>query len=400
MKRIVIIGNGVSGINVAAQIRKIDKEMEIDIFTDEPYHYYPRPRLIDLLAGKINIDEVYFYPAQWYENNGIKVYLDTSIKVIKPGENKVLTLDEREVPYDTLVIASGASPLLPPIKGREKKGVFSIRKLDDALSLKEKAGASGEVIAIGGGLLGLEIASALQSSGIKVTVIELLPWLLPRQLDKVGGDLLQKILEERGLRILTGMATEEILGDREVTGVLIKDGNVIKGDTVVITAGIKSNVGLAKDCGININRGIVVDDKLMTSRENVYACGDIAEWNGRIYGIIPAALDQAKVVAQNILGDDISYTGTTPSNVLKVAGVDLFSIGIVNPEEEYEILSTLDDRNIYKKFVIKDNRLVGAILLGEKKNAQQIERVITKGVDISSYKDYMLEDDFDWRDII
>jgi len=400
MKRIVIIGNGVSGINVAAQIRKIDKEMEIDIFTDEPYHYYPRPRLIDLLAGKINIDEVYFYPAQWYENNGIKVYLDTSIKVIKPGENKVLTLDEREVPYDTLVIASGASPLLPPIKGREKKGVFSIRKLDDALSLKEKAGASGEVIAIGGGLLGLEIASALQSSGIKVTVIELLPWLLPRQLDKVGGDLLQKILEERGLRILTGMATEEILGDRGVTGVLIKDGNVIKGDTVVITAGIKSNVGLAKDCGININRGIVVDDKLMTSRENVYACGDIAEWNGRIYGIIPAALDQAKVVAQNILGDDISYTGTTPSNVLKVAGVDLFSIGIVNPEEEYEILSTLDDRNIYKKFVIKDNRLVGAILLGEKKNAQQIERVITKGVDISSYKDYMLEDDFDWRDII
>jgi nitrite reductase (NADH) large subunit len=400
MKRIVIIGNGVSGINVAAQIRKIDKEMEIDIFTDEPYHYYPRPRLIDLLAGKINIDEVYFYPAQWYENNGIKVHLDTSIKVIKPGENKVLTLDEREVPYDTLVIASGASPLLPPIKGREKKGVFSIRKLDDALSLKEKAGASGEVIAIGGGLLGLEIASALQSSGIKVTVIELLPWLLPRQLDKVGGDLLQKILEERGLRILTGMATEEILGDREVTGVLIKDGNVIKGDTVVITAGIKSNVGLAKDCGININRGIVVDDKLMTSRENVYACGDIAEWNGRIYGIIPAALDQAKVVAQNILGDDISYTGTTPSNVLKVAGVDLFSIGIVNPEEEYEILSTLDDRNIYKKFVIKDNRLVGAILLGEKKNAQQIERVITKGVDISSYKDYMLEDDFDWRDII
>jgi len=400
MKRIVIIGNGVSGINVAAQIRKIDKEMEIDIFTDEPYHYYPRPRLIDLLAGKINIDEVYFYPAQWYENNGIKVYLDTSIKGIKPGENKVLTLDEREVPYDTLVIASGASPLLPPIKGREKKGVFSIRKLDDALSLKEKAGASGEVIAIGGGLLGLEIASALQSSGIKVTVIELLPWLLPRQLDKVGGDLLQKILEERGLRILTGMATEEILGDREVTGVLIKDGNVIKGDTVVITAGIKSNVGLAKDCGININRGIVVDDKLMTSRENVYACGDIAEWNGRIYGIIPAALDQAKVVAQNILGDDISYTGTTPSNVLKVAGVDLFSIGIVNPEEEYEILSTLDDRNIYKKFVIKDNRLVGAILLGEKKNAQQIERVITKGVDISSYKDYMLEDDFDWRDII
>jgi len=400
MKRIVIIGNGVSGINVAAQIRKIDKEMEIDIFTDEPYHYYPRPRLIDLLAGKINIDEVYFYPAQWYENNGIKVYLDTSIKGIKPGENKVLTLDEREVPYDTLVIASGASPLLPPIKGREKKGVFSIRKLDDALSLKEKAGASGEVIAIGGGLLGLEIASALQSSGIKVTVIELLPWLLPRQLDKVGGDLLQKILEERGLRILTGMATEEILGDRGVTGVLIKDGNVIKGDTVVITAGIKSNVGLAKDCGININRGIVVDDKLMTSRENVYACGDIAEWNGRIYGIIPAALDQAKVVAQNILGDDISYTGTTPSNVLKVAGVDLFSIGIVNPEEEYEILSTLDDRNIYKKFVIKDNRLVGAILLGEKKNAQQIERVITKGVDISSYKDYMLEDDFDWRDII
>lgn len=401
MKKIVIIGNGVSGINVASQIRKINKEIEIEVFTDEPYHYYPRPRLIDLLADKISVNEIYFYPGNWYESNGIKVHLNTPVKEIQPEENTILTLDGKEAYYDELVIANGASPSFPPIKGVEKNGVFSIRQLDDVLVLKERIKSSGEIVAIGGGLLGLEIASALQSSGVKVTVIEIFQWLLPRQLDKVGGNLLQKILEDRGLKIFTGIATEEILGDKEVSGVLTKNGDKIRGNTVVITAGIRSNINLAKICGLNINKGIIVDEHLRTSKENIYACGDIAEWNGRIYGIIPAALDQAKIVAQNLLGNDSSYTGTIPSNILKVAGIDLFSIGIVNLEEGYEIVSRLDDqRNIYKKFVIKDNRIVGAIILGEKKNATQIERVITKGIDISSYKEFILDGEFNWRELL
>ncbi|MGB9681892.1 MAG: NAD(P)/FAD-dependent oxidoreductase [bacterium] len=401
MKKILIIGNGVSGINVAGQIRKIDKDIEIDVFTDERYHYYPRPRLIELLAGRIGVNDIYFYPDQWYKNNGINIYLNTPIREIEPKENKVVALDGKEFFYGKLVIASGASPSLPPIKGREKNGVFSIRKLEDVLSLKERVRSRGEAIAIGGGLLGLEIASALQSSGIKVTVLELLPWLLPRQLDKVGGDFLQKMLEDRGLEIFTGVTTEEILGEIEVSGVLTKDGNTIKGDTVVITAGIKSNIELAKICGANTNKGIVVDDHLRTSIDNIYACGDVAEWNGKVYGIIPSALDQAKVVAQNILGENVTYKGTVPSNMLKVAGIDLFSIGMVNPEEGYEIVSRLDDkRNIYKKFVIKDNKIVGAIVLGERKNVQQIERIIEEEIDISNFKDSILEDDFNWRDIL
>jgi len=401
MKRIVIIGNGVSGINVASQIRKVNRDIEIDIFTNEPYHYYPRPHLIDLLADQIRPKDVYFYPENWYDDNGIKVYLDTPVKQIQPEKNKILTSDGKDVYYDELVIANGASPSLPPIKGVEKDGVFSIRQLDDVLALKERVKASGEVVAIGGGLLGLEIASALQSSGIKVTVIEIFQWLLPRQLDKVGGNLIQKILESRGLRIFTGITTEEILGNRDVSGVKTKNGDIIEGDTVVITAGIKSNVNLAKNCGVNVNKGIIVDNHLRTSKENIYACGDVAEWNRRIYGIIPAALDQAKIVAQNILESDSSYMGTIPSNILKVAGIDLFSIGIVNPEEGYEIVSKLDEEiNIYKKFVIKDNRIVGAIILGEKKNAPQIEKVITKGIDISSYKESIVEDEFNWKEVL
>jgi nitrite reductase (NADH) large subunit len=300
--------------------------------------------------------------------------------------------------YDVLVLANGAKPSLPPIDGVDKSGVFSIRWLDDVLNLKERVKKSGEVVVIGGGLLGLEIASAIQSSGIKVKVIEILPWLLPRQLDETGGRLLKKILESRGLEVYVNSATEKILGDGEVSGVVTKDGRIFRCNTIVVSAGIKSNIDLAKNCGLNTNRGIIVDNYLRTSRGEIYALGDVAEWEGRIYGIIPPALDQAKVVASNILGETVEYKGTVPSNILKVAGIDLFSIGTIDKTEGYEVISSLDeDTGIYKKFVIDDGKIIGAILLGDRRNALYIERVVKEGRDISRYKEDILSDDFDWR---
>lgn len=398
MKRILIIGNGVSGINVASNLRKSDRDIEIEIFTDESYHYYPRPRLIDLLADRIALEEIFFYRETWYRENNINVHLSSTVNEILPDEKRIVLASGKTFSYDVLVLANGAKPSLPPIDGVDKSGVFSIRWLDDVLNLKERVKKSGELVVIGGGLLGLEIASAIQSSGIKVKVIEILPWLLPRQLDETGGRLLKKILESRGLEVYVNSATEKILGDGEVSGVVTKDGRIFRCNTIVVSAGIKSNIDLAKNCGLNTNRGIIVDNYLRTSRGEIYALGDVAEWEGRIYGIIPPALDQAKVVASNILGETVEYKGTVPSNILKVAGIDLFSIGTIDKTEGYEVISSLDeDTGIYKKFVIDDGKIIGAILLGDRRNALYIERVVKEGRDISRYKEDILSDDFDWR---
>jgi len=398
MKRILIIGNGVSGINVASNLRKSDRDIEIEIFTDESYHYYPRPRLIDLLADRITLEEIFFYRETWYRENNINVHLSSTVNEILPDEKRIVLAGGKTFSYDVLVLANGAKPSLPPIDGVDKSGVFSIRWLDDVLNLKERVKKSGEIVVIGGGLLGLEIASAIQSSGIKVKVIEILPWLLPRQLDETGGRLLKKILESRGLEVYVNSATEKILGDGEISGVVTKDGRIFRCNTIVVSAGIKSNIDLAKNCGLNTNRGIIVDNYLRTSRGEIYALGDVAEWEGRIYGIIPPALDQAKVVASNILGETVEYKGTVPSNILKVAGIDLFSIGTIDKTEGYEVISSLDeDTGIYKKFVIDDGKIIGAILLGDRRNALYIERVVKEGRDISRYKEDILSDDFDWR---
>ncbi|MCX7795199.1 MAG: FAD-dependent oxidoreductase [bacterium] len=397
MKRVIIVGNGVAGINVASNLRRLDKDIEIEIFTDESYHYYPRPRLIDLLAGKVTLEEMPFYREDWYIKNNINVHLNSPVEKISCDEKKIFLSNEKTYSYDILVLSNGAKPSLPPIEGADNVGVFTIRWLDDVLNLKERIKRFEEVVVIGGGLLGLEIASAIQASGASVKVIEILPWLLPRQLDEVGGNILKKILEGRGLEIFVNSVTEKILGDREVAGVRTKDGREFRCNTVVVSAGIKSNVELAKGCGLNVNRGVIVDNLLRTSREDVYALGDVAEWNGRIYGIIPPILDQAKVVASNILGEKREYAGTVPSNILKVAGIDLFSIGIIDKTEGYEVLSHLDEkRNIYKKFVIKENKLVGAIVLGDRKNVVSIERLVKEERDISKYKGDILLDDFDW----
>lgn len=398
MKRIVIIGNGVAGINVASNLRKLDKDIEIEVFTDESYHYYPRPRLIDLLADKVTLEEMPFYKEDWYIKNNINVHLNSPVEKLSPDEKKIVLSKGKTISYDILVLANGAKPSLPPIEGMDKIGIFTIRWLDDVLNLKERVRKSEDVVVIGGGLLGLEIASAIQTSGANVKVIEILPWLLPRQLDEVGGNLLKKILESRGLEIFVNSATEKVLGGKEVTGVVTKDGREFKCNTVVVSAGIKSNIELAKDCGLNVNRGVIVDNFLRTSRKDIYALGDTAEWEGRVYGIIPPILDQAKVVASNILGENIEYTGTVPSNILKVAGIDLFSIGIIDKTEGYEVILHLDEeKNIYKKFVIKEDKIIGAIVLGDRKNVTYIERVIKEGRDISKYKDNILSDDFDWK---
>jgi len=399
---VVIVGNGVAGVTAARIIKEKNPETRVSIYTDESHHYYPRPRLYEVLSGEAKPREVYMFSEEWYEKKGINVQLNKKALSIDTERKELLLEDRSRVNYDKLLLANGGHSFVPPIKGVEKTGVFTLRTIRDALSIKEFTEKTKKIIVIGGGLLGLEFASSLKKLGQQVEVVEMFPRLLPRQLDPDGATILKNRIASRGIDIVLGVKTVEILGRRTVSGILLDSGETISGDLVLISAGMRSNTELALEAGIKVNRGVVVDGYLRTSADDVYAVGDVAEFEGRVYGIIPAALEQASIAATNILGMEHNvYTGTIPSNTLKIVNVELTSMGLVNPEEpKYEEIKKTDKKKgIYKKLVLDKGKIVGAILLGDKKGVTSIKRLMTQETDITNYKNSILEDDFDYKKV-
>jgi len=397
--RCVIVGNGVAGVTAARALSEAGAEVEI--YTQETHHYYPRPRLQRFLAGEMELEDLYFYPPAWYEERGIAVHLGVEVTGLDPAARRILLADGRRVSYDRLLLAAGSRPFILPIEGVDREGVFSLRTIEDALAIKRWAEGAERAVVVGGGLLGLEAARALRALGLKVTVLERGPYLLPRQLDAQGGALLRGLVEDMGIEVVLEASSQAILGDGRATGVLLQDGRKVEGDLILISTGIRSNVELAREAGLEVNRGVVVDERLRTNAEDVYAAGDVAEFQGRVYGIIPAAMEQAKAAALNMLGQEASYQGTVPSNVLRVVGIDCASIGVVHPPEGegYRELRK-SEAGVYKKLVLKDGRLVGAILLGDRKDVAPISRLIRREADVSRYVERLLDEDFDWKKLL
>ena len=399
---VVIVDNGVAGVTAARIIKEKNPETRVSIYTDESHHYYPRPRLYEVLSGEAKPREVYMFSEEWYEKKGINVQLNKKALSIDTERKELLMEDGSRVNYDKLLLANGGHSFVPPIKGAEKTGVFALRTIRDALSIKEFTKKTEKVIVIGGGLLGLEFASSLKKLGQQVTVVEMFPRLLPRQLDPDGATILKNRIASRGIDIVLGVKTVEILGRETVSGILLDSGEELSGDLVLISAGMRSNTGLAMETGIKVNRGVVVDGHLRTSADDVYAVGDVAEFEGIVYGIIPAALEQASIAAANILGEEHNvYTGTIPSNILKIVDVELTSMGLVNPEEpKYEEVKKADKKKgVYKKLVLDKGKIVGAILLGDKKGVTSIKRLMTHETDITKYKNSILKDNFDYKKV-
>ncbi len=405
----VIVGNGVAGVTAAQAITRADPSAEVHIFGAEPYPYYRRPLLWEFIAGQIEQDALFFRPQEWYAEHGIHLHLGVEATALDPAAHH-LTLRSspkqpladgpqvEQVAYGHLLLATGSRPAIPPCQGTEKNGVFTLRTLDDALAIKAYAKKASTAVVIGGGLLGLETARALHAAGLEVTVVEFFPYLLPRQLDREGAEVLQSLLEAQGLQVVTDARTEVILGDTRAECVRLQDGRMLPAEMVLFSTGVRCEVALAQAAGLETNRGIVVDSRMQTSAADIFAAGDVAEFEGRLYGIIPPAIEQARIAAANmVVPDSAIYTGTLPTTTLKIAGAELTSLGECLAEGNgYIPLRHTDLANgRYRKFVLHNGRIVGAILLNDAERTRPITQLIKLGVDVSAYADQLLDDDFD-----
>jgi nitrite reductase (NADH) large subunit len=399
----VIVGNGVAGVTAAQSIVRADPSAEVHIFGAEPYPYYRRPLLWEFIAGQIEQDELTFRPPEWYAQRGIHLHLGVRATTLDPAAHRLTLADGSQADYDRALLATGGRPFVPPCEGTDKEGVFTLRTLDDARAIKAYAQQVATAVVIGGGLLGLETARALHTAGLDVTVVEFFPYLLPRQLDQEGAQVLQSLLEAQGLQVITGGTTEAVLGDVCADCIRLKDHRIVAGDLVLFSTGIRSEVSLAQEAGLEVHRGIVVDSHLQASAEDVFAAGDAAEFDGLVYGIIPPAIEQARVAAANMVAPgSTTYTGTLPTTTLKVAGAELTSLGeCVVEGDEYTQLRRADPAvGHYRKFVLRDGHIVGAILLNDKERTQPATQLVERGVDVSAYADRLLDDDFDLKSLL
>lgn len=396
--RIIVVGNGLAGTIFSKTVRDIDSKTEIDIFAREKYLYYPRPNLIEYMAENLPYERLFAFPQKWYDSHRINLHLGQPVQNIAAESNEVELNGDVKEKYDALLLANGAHSFLPPIKGADKKGVFTLRTLDDALAILDFIATRKKVTIVGGGLLGLEIARALKSRGADVEIVEFFPRLLPRQLDPQGAEILKNQIEAMGIKVRLGVATEELAGEGEVKGLRFKGGGELETEAVIVAAGVRPNIHLAAEAGLRVDRGIFVNEYLQTSRKNIFAAGDNVQFQDRVYGIIPAAFEQARTAASNVFELTHTYGGTVPSNTLKVVGLDLTSIGLVNPEQEKveELRKEIREEGIYKKIVIQGGKIVGAIWMGTRKGVKEINQIISQKMDVEKWKDSLLDENFDF----
>jgi len=377
----VIIGSGVAGMTAALDLAKRD-DAEIDLYTDDKHTYYYRPQITNFLAGVLPLDRVLLRQLDWYEQKGIRMHLQTPVARIEPAEQQIVLENGSAVPYDRLLVTTGSYPFVPPIAGADKEGVFTIRTVSDALAIQDYAKACKKAVVIGGGLLGLEAARGLNGLGLDVTIVEFFPRLMPAQLDEEGAAILRDFVESQGYHVFLGASAQEILGPGKAEKVLLKGGQELEADIVIIATGVRPNISLAKDAGLEVDRGLIVDAQMRTSAPDVYAAGDVASFEGRLWAIVPIAQAQARVAAANMAGEAVFYEEVPPSTTLKVVGIDVNSFGEAQPKEDgFEEIRHADPENrIYNKIVLRDGRIVGAIVIGDKALAKKLGAFIEQKV--------------------
>lgn len=393
--KLVMIGNGMAGVRTLEELLKLAPDLyDITVFGAEPHPNYNRILLSPVLAGEQTFEEIVLNDLNWYADNGIKLLLGRKVVKIDRKKRRVIADDGSEAEYDRLLIATGSNPFILPIPGKDLQGVIGYRDIADTQMMMDTAKTHKHAVVIGGGLLGLEAANGLKLRGMDVTVVHIGDWLLERQLDRTAGELLQKSLEDRGLKFLLPKHTAELLdnGEGRVCAVKFKDGEVIPADLVVMAAGIRPNTELAESAGIACNRGILVNDTMQTFDPRVYAIGECASHRGIAYGLVAPLFEQAKVCANHLAQLGFSrYQGSVTSTKLKVTGIDLFSAGEFMGGEGTETITLSDPiGGVYKKLVIKDDVLVGACLYGDTADGGWYFRQIRENHNVSEIRDHLM----------
>lgn len=382
--RIVVVGGGVAAVSAAEAARKTSPWAEVVILSAEDHLPYYRINLSRYLAAEIGREDLPIHPETWYREQRLQWRPAARVTALD-RDSRTVRLEHGAVePYDRLILAVGAEPFVPPIPGIDRPEVMVLRTLEDADALLATAGPGRNVVCIGGGLLGLEAAAGLARRGATVTVLESGPWLMPRQLDRRAAELLADQVRGLGIALRTDARTASIDGEGRLTGVSLDDGTALPADLVLVATGVRSSIRLARDAGLEVNRGVVVDDGLRSSDGAIYAAGDVAEHRGVVYGTWTPAQYQGAIAGANAAGADQEFGGLPPANALKVLNTDLFSIGRVTAEPEDTVIAGEDaDANCYRRFLFRDGRMAGAVLLGDTASSFAAKRAIEGGEDFS-----------------
>ncbi|RQO32832.1 nitrite reductase large subunit [Herminiimonas sp. KBW02] len=393
--KLVMVGNGMAGVRTLEELRKIAPDLyDITVFGAEAYANYNRILLSPVLAGEQTIKDIMLNDVDWYAENDITLHLGKKIVEIDRVKRVVIADDGTVAPYDRLLMATGSNPFMLPIPGKDLEGVISYRDIQDTNAMIDAAKVHKQAVVIGGGLLGLEAANGLKLRGMEVTVVHLPTTLMERQLDEAAGKMLQKSLEDRGLNFLLGKNSQEIISDANgrVQALRFTDGTEIPTQLVVMAVGIRPNTALAESAGLHCNRGIVVNDTMQTYDPRVYAVGECVNHRGTAYGLVAPLFEMAKVCANHLANFGIGrYQGSVTSTKLKVTGIDLFSAGeFLGGEGTEEILLSDPIGGVYKKLVLKDDKLIGACLYGDTVDGSWYFNLLREGKDISEIRDTLM----------
>jgi nitrite reductase (NADH) large subunit len=392
-EKLVLVGNGMAGVRALEELLKIAPELyDITVFGAEPYGNYNRILLSPVLSGEKALGDIMLNDEAWYADNGIRLHKGREVVRIDRQHRTVAAADGTQESYDRLLLATGSNPFILPVPGHDLPGVIGFRDIRDVDAMIAAAQEFRHAVVIGGGLLGLEAANGLLARGMKVTVVHLPSTLMERQLDTVAGAMLQKSLQQRGIQFLLGAETQELIGKKHVQAVRFKDGSEISADLVVMAVGIRPNILLAKQAGIHCERGIVVNDTLQTYDPRVYAVGECVQHRGQTYGLVAPLFEQAKVCANHLAEIGFRrYQGSLTSTKLKVTGIDVFSAGDFTGDGSTDNIVLQDPAiGVYKKIVIKDQRIHGAVMVGDTGDGSWYFQMMRDGTDISGIRNRLL----------
>jgi nitrite reductase (NADH) large subunit len=392
-KKLVVIGNGMAPGRMLEHLFELAPDhYDVTIFNAEPRVNYDRIMLSPVLSGEKSFDDIIIHGDGWYVKNNVTLYKGHKVINIDRDAKTVTSEHGETAVYDSLVIATGSAPFILPVEGKSLPGVLTYRDLDDVHAMLLAAQSRAKAVVIGGGLLGLEAAAGLREQGMDVTVLHIMPTLMERQLDTAAGYLLQRELENRGIKVICKADTKQILGDRHVTGVELKDGTIIDCTLVVMAAGIRPNAQLAKDAGLTVNRGIVVDGHMRTSDENVLSVGECAEIGGMCYGLVAPLYEQARIAAETLAGaSEQPFVHVDTATKLKVTGINLFSIGdFADGPDREEIVLRDASAGVYKRVILRENKIIGTVLYGETADGAWFNDLKKKQTDISAMRETLI----------